>query len=563
VGDVPEITVTPASHDFGSVLVGTTVSHSIEIRNDGTANLHVSSIALPEGGDFVIASGSGAVTLAPGQTHTVEVIFAPTALGPRTDSLRIESDDDDEATLDVALAGTGVSAPTPDISVFPPSFDFGDVFEGSTQSAEIQVHNTGSATLHVTSFSLEGNDAAQFSIASATSFFVAPGESVATVLTFTPASVGAKTASLRVESDDPDGSPLHVPITGTGVTLPPGGVDVVFEEVRTGTSSSSDVVTSAAIGGGSATLYIAAVSSKKFKSVTGVTGAGLSWALVREQCSGRNQTGTSVWQAFGASTGGPVTATFEAAPSNAVIAVSRYSGASAASPIGEIVSGNSNGVDGACDGGTDGASYAFGVTTAATGSLVYGAASMRGHAHEPGPGFTERAEALAGSGGGAASVAVQDRSPPAPATLSVSGTFDSSTDWAAVALVILPGSVPAGAHQSPGEAAAPGGSQIASARHPVGGLPDRFALMPSYPNPFRSSTTIDYALPEPTRVELVIHDTHGRVVRTLLRGHEDAGFRRTSWDGRDGNGRRVASGVYFLRLTAGDRSMMKKMVMMK
>ncbi len=95
-------------------------------------------------------------------------------------------------------------------------------------------------------------------------------------------------------------------------------------------------------------------------------------------------------------------------------------------------------------------------------------------------------------------------------------------------------------------------------------LPLAFALSPAYPNPFNPRTEIAFDLPEPTAVDLAIYDVNGRQVATLLdaRPH-DAGRHRVSWTGRDSNGRRLASGVYLLRLRAGRHSAESKLVLLK
>lgn len=86
------------------------------------------------------------------------------------------------------------------------------------------------------------------------------------------------------------------------------------------------------------------------------------------------------------------------------------------------------------------------------------------------------------------------------------------------------------------------------------------ALEQNYPNPFNGTTTISYSLAERTAVELRIYDPAGRVVRTLTRGVKEAGRHAAVWDGRDGAGRGVASGVYFCRIKAGKTIQTRKIV---
>ncbi len=81
-------------------------------------------------------------------------------------------------------------------------------------------------------------------------------------------------------------------------------------------------------------------------------------------------------------------------------------------------------------------------------------------------------------------------------------------------------------------------------------LPQAFSLDRNYPNPFNPSTTIPYRLASASTVQLEIFDIAGRKVRIVLAEIQQAGFRETTWDGRDEDGFVVGAGVYFYRLTA-------------
>jgi hypothetical protein len=67
----------------------------------------------------------------------------------------------------------------------------------------------------------------------------------------------------------------------------------------------------------------------------------------------------------------------------------------------------------------------------------------------------------------------------------------------------------------------------------------------SYPNPFNPSTTINFDLPEPSHISLVVYDVLGRKVAELENGMKEAGYHSTTW-----NANKVASGIYFARFTA-------------
>ena len=99
-------------------------------------------------------------------------------------------------------------------------------------------------------------------------------------------------------------------------------------------------------------------------------------------------------------------------------------------------------------------------------------------------------------------------------------------------------------------------------------IPAETELLRNYPNPFNPETWIPYRLADDAFVTLTIYDGAGQVVRTL-----DVGYRIASayesrskaiyWDGRNDVGERVASGVYFYTLTAGDYSATRKMLILK
>jgi len=88
-------------------------------------------------------------------------------------------------------------------------------------------------------------------------------------------------------------------------------------------------------------------------------------------------------------------------------------------------------------------------------------------------------------------------------------------------------------------------------------------LEQNVPNPFNPSTTIAFTLREAGEVTLAVYDATGRRVRTLVSGRREARSYDVAWDGRDDAGTRVASGVYFYRLTAGSFTQTKKMVLLK
>ncbi len=98
---------------------------------------------------------------------------------------------------------------------------------------------------------------------------------------------------------------------------------------------------------------------------------------------------------------------------------------------------------------------------------------------------------------------------------------------------------------------------------PLEALPQAFALSQNYPNPFNPETWIEYRLPEAVRVSIDIYNVSGQLVRQLQDADLPAGAYRIRWDGRDGDGRTAASGVYFCRMKTPNFTDTVKMILLK
>ena len=98
--------------------------------------------------------------------------------------------------------------------------------------------------------------------------------------------------------------------------------------------------------------------------------------------------------------------------------------------------------------------------------------------------------------------------------------------------------------------------------------PKETVLLPNYPNPFNPETWIPYQLAESTDVTVRIYSASGILVRTLIMGYQSAGIyhsrsRAAYWDGKNDVGEQVASGIYFYTLSAGESTMIRRMVIRK
>ncbi|MGD1047645.1 MAG: LamG-like jellyroll fold domain-containing protein [Candidatus Krumholzibacteriaceae bacterium] len=94
-------------------------------------------------------------------------------------------------------------------------------------------------------------------------------------------------------------------------------------------------------------------------------------------------------------------------------------------------------------------------------------------------------------------------------------------------------------------------------------VPKATALMQNFPNPFNPSTVLTFDLVSPAHVTIQIFDVSGRLLRTLLDERQDAGRHHVEWNGINGNGSSVPSGIYFYRMQTQGYSATKKMIIIR
>jgi len=96
-----------------------------------------------------------------------------------------------------------------------------------------------------------------------------------------------------------------------------------------------------------------------------------------------------------------------------------------------------------------------------------------------------------------------------------------------------------------------------------GAVPASFKVEQNSPNPFNPETVIKFSLPQDARVTLKVYNILGQVVNTLVDEALPAGNHSATWDGKNEQGRDVASGVYFYRIKAGDFESIQKMTLLR
>lgn len=109
----------------------------------------------------------------------------------------------------------------------------------------------------------------------------------------------------------------------------------------------------------------------------------------------------------------------------------------------------------------------------------------------------------------------------------------------------------------------PIGSPTSAEDLPDGSLPDDYTLSQNYPNPFNSFTTVEFSLPERSRVLFEVYNILGQLVATLMDQSQPVGRFSVTWDGALNSGLPAPSGIYFYRLKTESASLVKKMVLVR
>jgi len=236
LGGTAALSANPTSLAFGSVNSGTTSSKSVILTNSGTANVTISQVTV-NAKDVTTSGVTTPVTLAPGQSQTMNVAFNPTAAETVSGNITITNSLGTNTV--VAVSGTGLQAA---INLTPSSANFGSVTVGAANSQTIQVSNTGNAVLTITQASVAGTGFSTTGLALPLS--INPGQSSTFNAQYQPAAAGSGSGSVTIVSNAAT-SPNVIALTGTGVAatqiLSLSTNTVTFGNVDTGTSSTQTV----------------------------------------------------------------------------------------------------------------------------------------------------------------------------------------------------------------------------------------------------------------------------------------------------------------------------------
>ena len=259
----PAVTLAPASLTFSSQTVGTSSSaQNITLTNGGNTALTITAVTITgtNAGDYTETNTCGA-SLAASAICTISVTFKPTATGTRTASVSV-ADNASGSPQTVSLTGTGAAA-APGISFAPTSLTFTSQTVGTSSAPQsVTLTNNGSAALSITSVTISGANAADFSQTNTCGASLAASAICTISVTFKPAATGTLSASVSI-ADDASGSPQTVPLSGSGsaatapaVTLSPN--TLTFASQTVGSSSAAQSITLS--NSGNATLNITGIT---------------------------------------------------------------------------------------------------------------------------------------------------------------------------------------------------------------------------------------------------------------------------------------------------------------
>ncbi|WP_197514769.1 choice-of-anchor D domain-containing protein [Mycobacterium sp. 852013-50091_SCH5140682] len=229
--------------DFATVCAGGRAYRTLTVFNVGNADLIVDTVSNIAGSaDFtVLPNPATPLTIESGDEVDFTIEFTPTTSAFETATIRITSNDPVTPNLDVDATGIG-SAPALELA-FPDAGQFGKVCLGSFVDRDLVLNNRGPCDLQILAISSSSPDFVPPGVFSYP-LVVAAGDSIELPIRFQPTTIGSKSSTISVLSNDPTG-PKTVVVSGTApaprlTLMVPGAGD--FGEVRLGKFTDRDLV---------------------------------------------------------------------------------------------------------------------------------------------------------------------------------------------------------------------------------------------------------------------------------------------------------------------------------
>ena len=260
------VATNPTSIAFGDVQIGLSQSQTETLTNSGGTSVTVSQATF-SGAGFTATGLTLPLTLAPSQSATFGVVFAPTAAGTAISILSLTVSGSSR-TLDVALSGNGFTPAL--LNASPTSLAFSGVQVGKSQSQTETLTNSGGVSAIISQVSVSGTG---FSISGVTTpITLGPSQSTSFTVKFSPQSTGSADGTVAITSNAADSS-LTVTLSGSAtgtaqgqLSVSPGTINVGNVTVGTSGTQTAALVAS----GGPVTVSSDSIGSSEF-SISGLT----------------------------------------------------------------------------------------------------------------------------------------------------------------------------------------------------------------------------------------------------------------------------------------------------
>jgi len=218
--------VNGVTNNFGSVATGANTSHTFAVTNNGSANLTISGLTIDGTNAASFSVTNLTATVIPGGSTNFTVNFAPVSAGMKSAVLHIANNDNNNNPFNISLAGNGTGGAAPAITIQQPfganltnnigTNNYGLVSIGTNASLTFTVTNTGTTNLTGLGITINGTDAALFTVTTNPVAPLVPGSNTTFTVRFTPVSTGVKSAVLHIASNDTNNSPFNIALAGTG-----------------------------------------------------------------------------------------------------------------------------------------------------------------------------------------------------------------------------------------------------------------------------------------------------------------------------------------------------------
>jgi hypothetical protein len=294
---IPTLAISPSPFDFGIVQLATaSLPQQFLVTNNTSSMVTFNSIVVTgvspaANTDFAISSNACSPSLAAGAPPcTVNVTFTPSVAALESATLVITAmvtngGQSSTNAFNVNLTGTGSTTP-PGVGLAPTTLSFvGQILNTTSAAQPVTLKNTGSGPLTINSIVASGDFAQTSTGATACPInpaTLAAGATCTINVTFTPTAVGPRAGTLTV-TDNANGSPQTVPLTGTGVAAPSLGLmptSLTFTGQMLTTTSTAQPVTLKNTGTGSLTINSIAASGDFAQTSTGATACPISPATL-------------------------------------------------------------------------------------------------------------------------------------------------------------------------------------------------------------------------------------------------------------------------------------------